>query len=297
MATTTTADSPAKAEPTKGLIGHLTLSFPMISPTDGEAFREELKAVIPEMHRAADAMETIHYSRFFELSVKRFYFLAVYDGELEAFLADFASHFGSSFDKIFSRVSEAPPTPVAENVNAFVGWAKEHCIKPFLTYEACPGVSVKKIKALAANAGITLDENPGSQLPLMPIMPVKSGLAAAALKLTLGALSGLLTKGADGVGTVHFVHLADFSDSEVGFFTSYDGLWDKYLYDFATQMGPAFDFIFKFIENPAPTPTAKHPNEFSKWVFEHEWVPIGFYNAYPGLTVQDIKAMVADASA
>jgi hypothetical protein len=126
---------------------------------------------------------------------------------------------------------------------------------------------------------------------------MKSGLSIKVVRVALATLHKLLVKGADSVGTVHFAHLAEFSSTEVAFFTAYDGLFDKYLQDFASQLGPAFDLLFKFITDSPATPTAKHAQEFTKWVYEHDWCPIGFYNAYPGLTVQDVKSLLADASA
>lgn len=277
--------------------GHLTLMLPMKSPTDGEAARSKLKAVMPDMYRAAEATATVHYFRVIELDVKRFVFIAEYDGDLDAFLADMGKHFGPSFDALLAHVSQAPPTPVANNVSAFVKWAKSLCLKPFTGYEASPGVSVKKIKTLATNAGIDFAEGVGSQRPLLVIMPMKSSLSIKVVRVALGTLEKYLYKGADSVGTVHFAHLVEFSSSEAGFLTAYDGPFDKYAQDFASQLGPAFDLLFKFITDSPATPTAKHADEFTKWVYEHDWCPIGFYNAYPGLTVQDVKALLADAPA
>ena len=277
--------------------GHLTLTLPMKSPVDGEAVRSTLKSVMPDMFRAAEAMGTIHYFRFIELSVKRFVFIAEYDGDLDTVLADIGKHWGPSFDAVMAHVSQAPPTPVANNVSAFVKWAKTQSPEPFTTYEAYPGASVKTIKSLASNAGITLDQGAGSQLPLLVIMPMKSRLSSSALRLALRPLRKYLVKGADGVGTVHFAHLAQLSPSEVGFFTLYDGPFEKYVQDFASHLGPAFDFLMKFVTDPSPSPVSKRAEAFRTWAYEHDWRPIGFFNAYPGLSVQDIKALLADARA
>ena len=277
--------------------GHLTLLLPMKSPSDGEAARDKFKSLMPAMYRAADAMGTIHYFRLIELDVKRFVFIAEFDGDLEGFLSDFGKNFGPSLDTLLAHVTQAPPTPVASHLNAFVKWAEARYLKPFTSYEACPGVSVKKIKSLASHAGITYAEGVGPQRPLLVIMPMKSSLSIKVVKVALATLHKHLVKGADAVGTVHFAHLPELSASEVGFFTAYDGPFDKYLQDFASQLGPAFDLLFKFITDSPSTPTAKHADEFTKWVYEHDWCPIGFYNAYPGLSVQDIKALLADEHA
>ena len=272
---------------------HITLVLRMISPGDGEQVRDKLKAVMPDMYRAADEMGTIHYFRAFELDVRRFVLLAEYDGELDTALADFAKYFGPSFDAVMPHVVDAPPNPVAGNVDAFVKWAKSECIRPITSYEVVPA-TVKEIKALAAKAGITLDSNPGPHRPLLVIMPMRSGLTTAAAKLTVSAARPLIFKGADAVGTVHFSHLAEFSSSELGFFTIYDGRFVDYIHDFARKLGPAFDLLFKFIVDPVPTPVAKYTDTFVKWSLNHDWCPIGFYNAYPGLSVQDVRALLAN---
>ena len=272
---------------------HITLVLPMISPGDGEQVRVKLKSAMPDIYRAADEMGTIHYLRAFELNVLRFVLLAEYDGDFDAALADFAKYFGPSFDAVMPHVKQAPPAPVADNVPAFVEWAKAQCLPAIASYEAVPA-TVKKIKSLAAQAGITLDTNPGPHRPLLVIMPMRSVLTTAAAKLTMAVAGKGIYKGADNVGTVHFSHMAQFSDFELGFFTVYDGDFVKYIHDFAAKLGPAFDLLGKFVIDPPRSPVEKYTDSFLKWSLERDWCPIGFYNAYPGLSVQDVKNLLAN---
>lgn len=45
----------------------------------------------------------------------------------------------------------------------------------------------------------------------------------------------------------------------------------------------------------APTiPVEKNAQAFLQWGIENNYPAIGFYSAYPGLSVQDIKAPLAD---
>ena len=80
----------------------------------------------------------------------------------------------------------------------------------------------------------------------------------------------------------------------IGFFTIYDGPFDKYTQDFADHLGPAFDLMFKFTKNPPPTPTSKNAAVFSQWVKDHDLAPLAFYSGYAGLQVQDVRALLAD---
>ena len=55
-----------------------------------------------------------------------------------------------------------------------------------------------------------------------------------------------------------------------------------------------FDAIFPHVEGAPPTPVAKNAEAFYEWALENNHPPIGFYSAYPGLGVLDIRALLAD---
>jgi hypothetical protein len=83
--------------------------------------------------------------------------------------------------------------------------------------------------------------------------------------------------------------------NRVGFFTVYDGSFDKYIADFTKYIGPVFDLVFKFTKDPPPSPCRKHLQEFIDFALGAQRDPIGFYEAHPGLTVQDIHALITDS--
>jgi len=99
----------------------------------------------------------------------------------------------------------------------------------------------------------------------------------------------------DTVGTPHFAQFLPVEDESVGFFTVYDGSFDKYIADFTKNIGPVFDVIFKFTKNAPPSPCRKHQQEFVDFAAGANRQPIGFYQAYPGLSVQDIHALITDS--
>jgi hypothetical protein len=272
--------------------GHLTLALPMRSPADGQALSAKVPGVMPAFSKAADAAGTLHYCRLIAVDATNFYFIAEYDGELEAVLRAMASQLGPVMDEIFRHVDAPPPMPVSRNVDAFVEWAVNHQISPFMAYESYPGVSVQEIRSRANAAGVAMDETGVQQRPLLVIMPMKGRLAVAAVRMAFSVLQRYLQKGGDEVGTVHFAHLVPLPNNQIGFFTVYDGPFEKYAQDFAEKLGPAFDLLFKFIIDPAATPTSKNAAAFTKWVEEHDLRPIGFYSAYPGLQVQDIRELL-----
>ena len=274
--------------------GHLTLTFPMKSRADSATVRGQFPALVAELSRAADAIGTLHYCRLTALDDGTVLLLADFDGHLEAVLADLPKHLGPVLDPVLAHVSNPPPTPVADNPMAFIAWARARYIKAFADYITAPGVTAQKIKSAATTAGIELDAESATQLPLLVIMPMKSRFSVLAVTGALKVLRSYLKNGGDSVGTVHFAHLVSLPGNHVGFFTIYDGPFDKYTQDFADHLGPAFDLMFKFTKNPPPTPTSKNAASFSQWVKDHDLAPLAFYSGYPGLHVQDVRALLAD---
>jgi hypothetical protein len=270
---------------------HFTLGFALKSPADAKAVGEELPPLMSELFEAEDAIGTIHYSRFTVLSEKTLLFLGDFDGEFTQLMADLAKHAGPVFDAIFQHVDNPPPTPVANNVDAFVEWAAEHLVHAVNLYTAYEGVTVKEIKAMAAAADVT---GASEQLPFLVILPIKSKLAYIEVQLILRARGHGTTKDLDKVGTPHFAQFVPLEDNQIGFFTVYDGTFNDYIADFTKNIGEVFDLLFKFTKGAPPSPCRKYLQEFIDFAAGANREPIGFYKAYPGLSVQDIKALIAD---
>ena len=126
-------------------------------------------------------------------------------------------------------------------------------------------------------------------------MTFKSHLRASALKLVGPAL--VEKKGQEGmetIGTVHVAHWVPFENDHIGFCTVYDGDMEKYIQDFAERSRSSSISIFPHVEGAPPTPVAKNAQAFYQWALDSNYPPIGFYSAYPGLSVLDIRALLAD---
>jgi hypothetical protein len=270
---------------------HFTLSFPLKSPADAPAIAEQLPAMMPEFFVVQDLIGTIHYSRFTVLSERTLLFLGDFDGEFSQLMAELADHAGPVFDAIFQHVEAPPSTPVADNAEAFAEWAADHLLTPVNLYTAYPDVTAKEIKALASAADLS---GTGELNPFLVILPMKSKLAFIEVQLILRARGRGTTKDLDKVGTPHFAQFVPLENNQIGFFTVYDGSFDKYIADFTKNIGPVFDLIFKFTKNPPPSPCRKYLQEFIDFANAANRSPIGFYQAYPGLAVQDIRALIAD---
>ena len=271
---------------------HFTLSFPLRSPADAKALAQQLPPLMPELFRAADVCGTVHYSRFTVLSDKTLLFLGDFDGEFGQLMGELAKRAGPVFDAIFQHVDNSPPTPVAENADTFVEWTAAHLVHAVNLYTAYPEVTAKGIKALASAADVS---GAGELHPFLVILPMKSKLAFVVVQLILRVRGRGTTKDLDKVGTPHFAQFVPLEDNQIGFFTVYDGSFDKYIADFTKNIGEVFDLIFKFTKNPPPSPCRKHLQEFVDFAAGANRAPIGFYQAYPGLSVQDIHALIADS--
>src|SRR5436309_3221101 len=133
--------------------------------------------------------------------------------------------------------------------------------------------------------------------------PLKSPADAKALAEQLPPLMPQLfqaaghgtTKDLDKVGTPHFAQFAPLEDNQIGFFTIFDGTFNDYIADFTKNIGQVFDLLFKFTKGAPPSPCGKHLQEFIDFAAGANRTPIGFYQAYPGLSVQDIHALIADS--
>jgi len=271
---------------------HFTLSFPIKSPADAKALAEQLPPMMPQLFQAQNTIGTVHYSRFTVLSEKTLLFLGDFDGEFGQLMTDLASHAGPVFDAIFQHVNSPPPTPVAANAEAFVEWTSKHLLHPVNLYTAYPGVTAKEIKTMASAADVS---DSSEQRPFLVILHIKSSLAFIEVKLLLLARGSGTTKDLDKVGTPHFAQFVPLEDNQIGFFTVYDGTFDTYIADFTKNIGQVFDLIFKFTKGPPPSPCRKHLQEFIDFAAGANGAPIGFYSAYPGLSVQAIHALISDS--
>ena len=241
--------------------------------------------------KTQDQLGTVHFSRFMVKGDEKLLFLSDIDGEVDTHIDRLVENAGPVFDAILKHVDDPPATPVAGNPQRVTKWLKHHVREPLDTYVAYEA-SVQDIKACARAAGFT-GKTP--QSPLLTYMSFNSRLQAFALKLVGRAL--LHDKGKDGldsVGTVHFSDWVPFENNHIGFFTIFDGDFKKYIQDFADKTTDVFDTVFPHVVGAPPTSVAKNAQAFYQWALENNHPPIGFYSAYPGFSVQDIKALLAD---
>ena len=269
---------------------HLVIDFPIEAPA-AKALPEELPPVMPEFARAQDQLGTVHFSRFMVEGEEKLLFLSDIDGEVDQHIERLVEDAGPVFDTIFEHVDDPPATPVADNPQRVIKWLQHHVREPIDTYFAYEDSSVQDIKAAASAAGFTGDT---SQAPLLTYMPIKSRLQGVALKLDTRSIKDEGKTASDSIGTLHFSHWVPFGKSHLGFFTIFDGDWAKYLQDFVEKTSFVFDSVFPHVEGAPPTPVAKNAQAFYDWASEANHPPIGFYSAYPGLGVQDIRALLAD---
>jgi len=274
---------------------HLTFALPIKSLARRRALEHNLPTLALHLSKAADSIGTLHYFRFVVLSKKTLLFLADFDGEFEKLVQDLAQHAGPVFDAVLEYVNNPPPVPVAGATEAFAEWAARHQINPIAVYTAFPGATVQKVKSRAAGVGIAVDGGSSQQIPFQVILPIKSHVSLITVEMLLRATADKATDALNHIGTVHSARFVRLENNQIGFFAVYDGPFDKYIHDFAGKLGPVFDLLFKFVIDPPPTPSARNADALTKWVAAHSLPRAGFYAAYPGLRVQDVNNLLADA--
>ena len=271
---------------------HLVIDFPIKGPANAKALPHELPPLMPELAKAQDDLGTVHFSRFMVEGDEKLLFLSDIDGDGDDHIERLVENAGPVFDAIFEHVDDPPATPATDNPARVVKWLRRHVREPLDTYFAYDDATVQDIKASARAAGFTGE---ASQGVLLTYMAFKSRLQAFAIKLVAGALVGDKGhKASDSIGTLHVAHFVPFEHNHIGFFTVYDGNMEKYFQDFSDQAAYVFDALFPHVVGAPPTPVGKNARAFYQWGLDNNYPPIGFYSAYPGLSVQDVRALLAD---
>jgi hypothetical protein len=269
---------------------HLVIDFPITASPNAKALSEALPPLMPDFARTQDDLGTVHFSRFMVEGDEKLLFLSDIDGEGAPHIERLVEHAGRVFDTIFEHIDNAPATPTADNPQSVIAWLTDHVCEPLDTYFAYEDASVQDIKACARAAGFTGNTAQG---PLLTYMSIKSGEELVLMEAA-EAIRDEAYAGSDSLGTLHFAHWVPFADNHLGFFTIYDGAFEKYIQDFAEKTSMLFDAVFPHVEGAPPTSVAKHAQAFYQWALANNYPPIGFYSAYPGLGVLDIRALLAD---
>ena len=234
---------------------HLVIDFPIRGAAHAKALPDELPPLMPDLAKAQDDLGTVHFSRFMVEGDEKLLFLSDIDGEVDEHIERLVESAGPVFDAIFEHVDDPPPTPVADNPERVVKWLKRHVREPLDTYFAYDDASVQDIKACARAAGFTGNTSQGL---LLTYMSFKSRLQAFAVKLVAGALVGEKGhKASDSIGTLHVAHFVPFENNHIGFFTVYDGDFEKYFQDFAEKTSFTFDTLFPHVDRRAADPGRK----------------------------------------
>ena len=270
---------------------HLMIDFPIRGPANAKALTEELPPLMPDLAKVQDDLGTVHFSRFMVEGDEKLLFLSDIDGKRAQHVERLVESAGPLFDAILDHVDDPPATPVDRHREEVVTWLLHHVREPEDMYFAYEDASVQEIKACAREAGFTGNT---LQSPLLTYMTIESRLQGFALKWDTRDIKDRGHEANDSIGTLHFSHWVRFEKDHVGLFTVYDGDFHKYIYDFADKTAFAFDAIFPHVVGAPPTPVARNAEAFYQWALDYNYPPIGFYSAYPGLSVQDIRALLAD---
>ena len=149
------------------------------------------------------------------------------------------------FDAIFAHVDDPPPTPVAGNPERVVKWLKHHVREPLDTYFAYRGrlgSGHQGIRTCSRIHGQYLAE-PLADIPVLQITAAR--LRREARREALFGEKG--HEGSDSIGTLHVAHWVPFEHNHLGFFTIYDGYFEKYFQDFADKTSSVFDALFPHV--------------------------------------------------
>lgn len=242
----------------------------------------------------SDTVGTLHFARWIDLHDKnQLAFFSSFDGSLRKYIEDFAKYVGPTFDMLFKHVVNAPPVPVAKNVDAFYDWIVANNLQVMGYYSAYPTLSVQDIRTRAGVIKGAVNE--GGQSPLTLVLPVKSPNHLAAASALVAKSMPKFTEAADAIGTIHFARFLGLGTTALAFVSEYDGTFEKHAQDLAMHLGPLFDEILQNVVNPPPAPVQKSMPAFAHWLSTRNVKPWWFYTAYPTLSVQDVRSGAANA--
>ena len=128
--------------------------------------------------------------------------------------------------------------------------------------------------------------------PLNFVIKLKPG-AKAGIEKASPVMESTLKKGADSIGTLHEARFIRYDDETILVFTTYDGKFEDYIFDFTKHMAEIFNFMLADAAGDPPLPIEKNAEAFADWVRERDMGSVAYYNAFPELSVQDIAAMKA----
>ena len=266
----------------------VSLIVPIKSRTDAAELAAVLHLAGRQVVDWADAVGTLHFARWLNLHEQnQFAFFSAFDGSLRQHVENVARYLGPLFDVLYKHVLNGPPLPVGENVDAFYRWVAANNLDVSGFYSAYPTLSVREIRTAS---GITCGtSSKGAASPLTLIMRAKSAnhLRDASRLITQTWLRFCGT--ADEIGTLHFARFLSLGEAVLTYISEYDGAFDKHVLDLSAHMGPLFDQILENLGDSPPTPVGQNTTQFAKWISSHNAKPLWFYNAYPSLSVQDIR--------
>jgi hypothetical protein len=137
----------------------LTLVMEIKSPEDFATLSATLEKLqsqpggVNPISQALTKLGIVHFARFVFFGTTQLAVITEYDGDFGDYVRAFVNEIGSVFDMLLPFVKDAPPTPVAENAEAFTKFVDARNVKCASFYSAYPDLKVLDILAAQRNAG------------------------------------------------------------------------------------------------------------------------------------------------
>ncbi|MBY0568786.1 MAG: hypothetical protein K2P70_15830 [Hyphomonadaceae bacterium] len=144
---------------------HMNLVMPLADQTPVGRARAAaaIAANIDELFTGLSNVGTVHFARF-DLIGGNLCMYSVFDGDFRAYIRDFICAFGSVFDSLLGLVADPPPSPSAQNPEAFIDWIHRHDSFQIPRDLTSLFPEEKNINNLSRDLVLLLDENPNVQL-------------------------------------------------------------------------------------------------------------------------------------
>jgi hypothetical protein len=128
------------------------------------------------------------------------------------------------------------------------------------------------------------------QSSLNLILPIKSWLEFKESSAVIHFQEGQMTEARNAIDAVHFARFVELRDhNHLGYFTVFDGDFRTYFTDLINDIGPIFDALLKHVVDGPPVPCESET--FLDWSAAHNQEGIGFYSAFPALSIKAIREL------
>jgi len=277
----------------------LTLILPLKSPEAAAQLLRLLPTLQADMRAALATIPQAHFFRCVIMNGgSELGMIATCDGDLDSFLDALLDKAGTLLDQILAGVCPPAPLPVALRRAEFKQYVKAYNAPAPFWYAAAPSLTAEQARKKAVDKGLAPGDprTDPKQNTLCAVLNVRAPENAVQLRAQMLGLQAKILQAFEFVGTVHFARFLFLrNETQFAIVTAFDGPFEDYARDFVNKIGEIFDALLSHVVggDASLIPVKEHFEAFHKIIVASNYAPpLLWYSAYPGLSVQNKRALI-----